>query len=532
MTEQETEQESVAAGHAGRSNSSGASALELLGVRKVFGDVVAVNDVALSFRRGEVHALLGENGAGKTTLMNIVAGYVAPDAGEILLDGEAVVFRSPRDAMSAGVGMVHQHFRLIEQLTVAENLAIGAHDVGALVDRRSLVKRAEDIAERFGLGISANKLLWRLSVGEKQRVEILRTLDRGARLLVLDEPTAVLTPSESDALCRTLRRIAAEDSTTIIFISHKLNEVLGVADRITVMRAGAIVDTLQRAECDISVLARLMVGETRRSEMFHAESGTPQAGNPVLQVGGVSVYNEHGLLALDDVSFAVSGGEILGVAGVAGNGQQELEEVLTGMRSPDNGTVIINDMDLAGSSARAFIDAGVAYIPDDRKGVGLLPTEPIWRNAIMKSYRYPPVRRGPLVSSGEGRRYADNLVKRVNLSTDNIDTPVQHLSGGNAQKLLVGRELDGDPQLVVAVNPTQGLDIGAVDAVWRQLVAARDRGLAVLLVSADLDEVLRLSDRVLVLYEGRIVGHHLRNQVDRQRVGLLMGGGGREMANA
>jgi simple sugar transport system ATP-binding protein len=504
---------------------AGVPAITLRGIRKRFDQVVAVDGVDLAFAPGEVHALLGENGAGKSTLMNIVAGFLAPDTGEIELDGQSVLFRSPRDALAAGIGMVHQHFRLVEQFTVAENLAIGSADAGAKGSRGGLVRWAAEIGERFGLGIEPDKPLWRLSVGEKQRVEILRTLARGAKVLVLDEPTAVLTPPESHALLETVRRMAAEGAT-IIFISHKLNEVLSVADRITVMRRGQLVQTLPRAECDIPSLARLMVGDAATPEGVSVErTGRPSSGEPALVASGLSAHDERGVLALDDVSLTVARGEIVGVAGVAGNGQKELEEVLAGLRKPTSGTIRVGGRDLVGQSVRRFIEAGVAHIPEDRKGMGLVPSEPIWRNAILKRDREAPIARGPLLRSREAKRVARELAAKVNLSTDNVNTSVGHLSGGNAQKLLAGRELEGDRTVVIAVNPTQGLDVGAIAAVWRQLVAARDRGLGVLLISADLDEVLHLSDRILVQYEGRMVGEFVREDVERDHVGVLMGGG-------
>jgi simple sugar transport system ATP-binding protein len=522
----ETDNIGAADGGAGTvgAGAPGVPAITLRGIRKQFDQLVAVDGVDLSFAPGEVHALLGENGAGKSTLMNIVAGFLAPDAGEIEIGGSSVLFRSPRDALAAGIGMVHQHFRLVEQFTVAENLAIGASDQEGL-SGRSLLKWAAEIGERFDLEIDPAKPLWRLSVGEKQRVEILRTLARGARVLVLDEPTAVLTPGESDALLHTMRRMAGEGAS-VIFISHKLNEVLTVADRISVMRRGRLEQTLPRAECDIAGLARMMIGDAESSTdaQVRTDGGTPP-GADLLVASGLSAHDERGLLALDDVTISVRHGEIVGIAGVAGNGQKELEEVLAGLRQPTSGSIRLDGEELVGRSVRRFIDAGVAYIPEDRKGMGLVPTEPIWRNAILKSYRQTPVGRGPFLRNAEAKRAARELAERVNLSTTNVNTSVGHLSGGNAQKLLAGRELEGDRRVVIAVNPSQGLDVGAIAAVWRQLLAARDRGLGVVLISADLDEVLHLSDRILVQYEGRIVGDFPRDSVDRHQVGLLMGGG-------
>jgi simple sugar transport system ATP-binding protein len=499
-------------------------AVTLLGIRKQFGEVLAVDGVDLLLQPGEVHAVLGENGAGKSTLMNILGGFLAPDAGTIVVDGERVLFKTPRDALAAQIGMVHQHFRLVEEFTVAENLAIGL-DTADSASRRDLERHAEELSERFGFPVDPSKRLWELSVGEKQRVEILRTLGQGAKVMVLDEPTSVLTASESDVLLATMRKMAAEGST-IVFISHKLNEVMAVADVVTVMRKGRTVGSLKKSEADVGRLAQLMIGDAQtQSDVDVSRSAGVSPGEPVLEMEGVSASDAWGTPTLHEVSLQVRAGEIVGVAGVAGNGQAELEEVLTGMRSPTAGTIRVKGTSMGGQSVRRFIDAGVGYIPEDRRGTGLAPTEPIWRNAILKCYRREPVSRGPWLRKGAAMRIASELAAKVNLSTQDVNTPAAHLSGGNAQKLLAGREMDGDRSYVVAVNPSQGLDVGAVAAMWQALVEARDRGIGVLLISADLDEVLHLSDRVLVQYEGRFVGETTREQADRRRIGLLMGGG-------
>lgn len=500
-------------------------AVRLSGVTRSFGELTAVDRVDLELRAGEVHAVLGENGAGKSTLMNVLAGFLAPDSGEIRVAGEKVQFRSPRDALAAGVGMVHQHFRLVEQFTVAENLGIGAGELGRLTDRAALIERARAIADRFGLRVDPEKPLWRLSVGEQQRVEILRTLARGASVLILDEPTAVLTPQESDSLCQTLREIAGEGAT-IVFISHKLREAITVADHISVMRKGKLISTLDRGDADVNHLARLMIGQHHDVDAVDRRTrGSGPEAEVVLEIEGATVRDERGLLVLDDLNLSVRAGEIVGIAGVAGNGQRELEEIATGLRKLEQGSVSISGEDLTGRPVRRFIDAGLAHIPEDRRGMGLVPLEPIWRNAILKCYRKPPVARGPLIRSGPAKEFARALAERVHLSTSDVMTPVQHLSGGNAQKLLAGREFGGDSRVVVAVNPTQGLDVGAAAAISQTLLDARDLRMGILLISADLDEVLRLSDRVVVLYEGRAVGETSAEAADRDRIGVLMGGG-------
>jgi simple sugar transport system ATP-binding protein len=451
--------------------------------------------------------------------MNISAGFIAPDTGDILVRGRHVRFRTPKDALVAGIGMVHQHFRLVEQFTVAENLAIGASDIQNLTSSAALNQRATELEQRFGLSLDPTRIVAELSVGEKQRVEIVRTLARGARVLILDEPTAVLTPQESERLSETLRAMASA-GTTIVLISHKLNEVLAVADRISVLRQGQLEATLMRQECDVSGLARLMVGRDlpERPRVHQVES----TGGEVLRVEDVEATDERGLQCLKKVNFSVSEREIVAIAGVAGNGQRELEEIVTGLRDADAGSVSVGGARRRG--VREFIGAGLAHIPEDRKGMGLVPSQPIWRNAILKNYRRAPISRGPVMRQSEARRFAAGLAAQVNLSTENVGTPVQHLSGGNAQKLLAGRELDGDRRVVVAVNPTQGLDIGAAAAVRSALLGARDRGMGVLLISADLDEVLEIADRILVLYGGEIVGECRAVDAERDDLGLLMGG--------
>jgi simple sugar transport system ATP-binding protein len=495
--------------------------LELIGIRKRFGDLLAVDGVDLALAPGEVHAVLGENGAGKTTLMNIVAGFIAPDAGRIELGGETRRFAGPRDALAVGIGMVHQHFRLVEKFTVAENLALGRHDVPQLLKRRVLADRVAALSDRYGLTVNPTTPVWRLSIGEQQRVEILRALGGGAEILILDEPTSVLTPQESEGLCATLREMAASGKT-IVFISHKLQEVLDVSDRITVMRSGRRLDTLEREDCDAQMLARLMIGEDTRDVRLAAPGGA--SGARKLAAQNLSVEDERGHRAVRDLNLAVHGGEILGIAGVAGNGQGELAEVLTGLRRPTAGSVTVGDRQVGGRSPRFCINAGISYIPEDRRGTGLIATEPIWVNATLKRYRRPPISRGPIVRAGEAKRFAAELARRVSLSTDDVDKPAGQLSGGNLQKLLVGRELGAGSEVVIATSPTQGLDVGAAENVWQALLDARAAGVAVLLISYDLDEVLRLSDRVAVLYEGAIVGEFAGDEVDRDRIGLLMGG--------
>ena len=495
------------------------TSLSLRGIEKRFGDLVAVDNLSLDLHWGEVHALLGENGAGKSTLMNIVAGFLTPDRGEAALDGASLTFGSPRASLASGIGMVHQHFRLVQKFSVADNLAVGSSELSALSSPRDRVEYASRLAEEYNITIDPTTPVWALSEGEKQRVEILRTLSRGARVLILDEPTAVLTPEEADHLCDNLRAMAAQ-GRTVVFISHKLNEVLQVADRVTVMRQGEVLATRDRAECTVESLSKTMF-ESRDLETA-AVTRRGAAGDEVaLSVRGLTVRDDRGLVGLREVDLHVRRGEIVGVAGVAGNGQRELERAITGDVRPESGEVRIGGRPV--SSVRATLRAGLAYIPEDRKGTGLVPTQSIWRNAILRNYRHRPIGHHGIVRSRSAREFATALAQRVKLSTSDPEALVQQLSGGNAQKLLAGREIERERTVVVAVNPSQGLDVRAATAVRAALSEAANEGLAVLLISADLDEVLAMSDRVIVLYEGRVVGE-FTGEVDRDRVGLLMGG--------
>jgi simple sugar transport system ATP-binding protein len=454
--------------------------------------------------------------------MKILAGFLLPDDGEIRMESQPVHFSAPRDALAAGIGMVHQHFRLVNNFTVAENLALGDPGVPRLLDRVALDANVREWSERFQLALDPDARVWQLSIGEQQRVEVLRALARGASVLILDEPTSVLTPQESEKLCQTLRDMAAS-GRIIVFISHKLNEALMVADEITVMRHGKRLETLDRSECNPQMLARLMVGESTDA-VRRADANYARGAEPVIELRDATLRDRRGVYALRSVNLTVRAGEVLGIAGVAGNGQAELAALATGTSRPDSGSVILNGIELAKQGSGAFTRQGLGYIPEDRRGTGLVPSQPIWRNAILKQYRKPPVARGVLVRTGPAKRLAQKLAAHVHLSTGKVDTPVEHLSGGNAQKLLAGRELAGDPTAVVAVNPTQGLDVTAEAEVSRGLLEARGRGGAVLLISQDLDELLRLSDRIAVMYEGQIAGEFAAEDADREHIGLLMGG--------
>jgi simple sugar transport system ATP-binding protein len=505
-------------------------AVEMQGITKRFAGVVANDGVDFAARFGEVHALIGENGAGKSTLMSILSGLYRPDAGVIHVGGETVHFRSPRDAIARGIGMVYQHFMLVEPFTVAENMLLGKEGQGTWLETAAVEREVRELGRRYGLAVDPRARIWQLSVGEQQRVEIVRLLARGARILILDEPTAVLTPQEASGLIRTLRELVA-DGLCIIFISHKLEEVLAVADRVTVMRRGRVVACVEAVNTTRHELARLMVGRelaafVEPSVISHQPPATERAIEPpaVLTLTGVSAMGDRGLPALSDVSLQVCAGEILGIAGVAGNGQRELEQVITGLRSVTTGTLRIAGRDMTNRSPAEIAAAGVAHIPEDRLADGLVPGMDLAGNAILRDYRRPPLARGPFLMRRAIAAFTDQLLRAYDIKAPSRHVKLRTLSGGNQQKLLLGRELSGAPRLIVAVHPTRGVDVGATEAIHGILRAQRARGTAILLISEDLDELLALSDRIAVLFSGRIVGTLPASEATPERVGFLMAG--------
>lgn len=497
-------------------------AVEMVGIDKAFPGVVANTAVDFSAKWGEVHALLGENGAGKTTLMSILAGLYRPDAGQIFVDGEPVTFHAPRDAIRHGVGMVYQHYRLVASQTVAENLLLGLPGVPFRLNASKFIRQASDLGQRYHLRVDPSRPVWQLSVGEQQRVEILKTLQRGARMLILDEPTAVLTPQESEDLMRTLRQIAAE-GRTVVFISHKLEEVRSVADRVTVLRGGAVVaGGLAIGSLATRDLARLMVGD----EMQTSRRSAPRAAStqPRLVLENVSALSNRGLTALTGIDLEVGVGEILGIAGVAGNGQHELAQVVAGLRLPSQGQMRLDGTDVTGVGARSMTRLGVAHIPEDRMGEGLVGNLPLADNAVLKSYDRPPLALGPFLRLKRIVRFAQTLLERFNIRGARPESPTRLLSGGQLQRFLLAREMALKPRVIVAVHPTRGLDVAATQQVQEWLVQARDAGASVLLISEDLDEVMQLSDRIAVLYEGEIVGCVAATGANREQLGLMMAG--------
>ena len=501
------------------------------GISKRFGPVVANDRVDFEASWGEVHALVGENGAGKSTLMSILAGLYRPDSGEVEINGEPARLRSPRDAIAHGIGMVYQHFMLVEPFTVTENVVLGERRSGVDPELARVERELAALSEKHGLGVDPRSRIWQLSVGEQQRVEILRLLYLGARILVFDEPTAVLTPQEARSLLQTLRGMAAQ-GFSVVFISHKLDEVLGVADRISVLRRGQIVATTRPAETDRRTLARLMVGRELAELVDHPASEPHEPvvqGDVVLEVRDLYALGEKGLPALCGIDLDVRAGETLGIAGVAGNGQRELAETVTGLRPATAGSLRIDGKELTNRPAAEIARAGVAHIPEDRLATGLICGMDLSENAILRGYTRPPLCSGPFLASKAVASFTDRLIADNDVKTPGRWAKLRTLSGGNQQRLLLGRELAGEPRLIVAVHPTRGVDIGATEAVHQGLRDQRARGAAILLISEDLDELLALSDRIAVLFDGRVMGEMPATGADPEEIGLLMAGiGNRE----
>jgi len=494
------------------------SAVSLQGIAKRFPGVVANQDVSLDVRSGTVHAVVGENGAGKSTLMKILYGVQRPDEGTIAVRGEQVSFSSPTDAIAHGIGMVFQHFQLADNLTVVENVVLGAERLHGIGDKaRAEIDR---ISTTYGFALDPDALVETLGVGERQRVEILKVLYRGARIIILDEPTAVLVPQEVEALFANLRELQREDHT-LLFISHKLDEVLAIADEITVLRRGTTVGTVRPADVTQHDLAELMVG---------AELPDPGGGEstvtdrPVLEVRDLRVDDHDGRHLLSDVSLSIRAGEVVGVAGVEGNGQTELVEAVVGLRRAAAGGIALGGTDVTGWATRRRRAAGIGYIPEDRHRHGLLLDAPLWENRILGHQTRPPSARGPWIDRAGARRDTSRIVDAYDVRTPGIDHTAGSLSGGNQQKFIVGREMSGDPVLLVAAHPTRGVDVGAQAAVWERIREARRAGLAVLLVSADLDELIGLSDTIQVVLRGRLVGEFDPRTVTPQQLGAAMTG--------
>ena len=493
--------------------------VEMRGIVKKFPGVIANDHVDFELRRGEIHALLGENGAGKSTLMNILAGLYQPDAGIVTVKHQLCDFNSPRDAINMGIGMVHQHFMLVPSQTVTENILLGLDEPRFLLHIKEYDKKVAELSDHFGFKVDPSAKIWQLSVGEQQRVEILKMLYRGADIFIMDEPTAVLAPGEIENLFENLR-LMTNEGKSIIFISHKLHEVMDISDRITVLRKGKITASgIPTKDLTRNELATLMVG---REVVFDIEKKDQQPGVVVLSIKDVYAENDKGLPALNGVTLEVRAGEILGLAGVSGNGQRELAQVIAGLRKCTQGEVLLNGEVISNQPVRVGIDLGVAYIPEDRTHVGSSPNLSMTDNVIMKSYRKPPIGKRLAINSEASVQFAEELKTSYDIMIPSVETPVRLLSGGNLQRVILAREISGKPAAMIAVQPTRGLDVGAIEGVQRLILAQRERGEAILLISEELEELFALSDRIAVIYEGKIMG--IMEEPDLETIGQMMMG--------
>lgn len=501
-------------------NSEGNPIVEMRDITKRFPGVVANQSVDLKINTHQIHALLGENGAGKSTLMNILAGVYQQDEGQIFVRGNEVDIRSPRDAFALGIGMVHQHFMLVESLSVIENIVLATGGSPLSLDLGSAKERVQEIATTYGLEVPLDALVAQLSVGQKQRIEILRLLYRQAHILIFDEPTAVLTPQEADRIGEIIRQLA-EQGNAVIYITHKLKEILEISDVVTVMRDGRIVGTIPADEAGEDELVEMMIGKRlqRREPLQKAELR-----EPILRVKNLKARNDLGSMALAGIDLEVSAGEILGLAGVTGNGQRELAEVLTGLRDPVEGEIWVRGKNLTGKNPLIFIESGVSYIPGDRQRVGLALDLPVVDNMILKRYRNPELQRGPFLDRDRSISWMNRLIENFDIRVPDPDMPVHLLSGGNQQRVVLARELSEPHRLLIVEHPTRGLDVQATASIHQVLLNERQAGKGILLISGDLDEIIALCDRILVIYEGRIVGSVPSADADPYELGLMMAG--------
>jgi general nucleoside transport system ATP-binding protein len=499
--------------------------VDMCGITKQFPGIVANDHISFSVKKGEIHALLGENGAGKSTLMNILFGLYEPDEGEILIHGKKVHMKSPNDANQLGIGMVHQHFMLVEPFTVTENIILGLEPKrGFRIDIPSAREKVVELSKRYGMSVDPNAKIADISVGMQQRVEILKTLYRGAEILIFDEPTAVLTPHEIEELMRIMKNLVREGKS-IILITHKLKEIMAVADTVTIIRRGKVIDSLAKSDTNPDELAALMVG---RQVSFEVKKEEAKPKNVVLSIKNVVAKDELGINVLNGLNLEVRSGEIVGIAGVDGNGQSEMLEAITGLRKVENGHVSINGKDVTNHSPRKIIEEKVSHIPEDRHKRGLVLDFSIGENMVLETYYRKPFSQNGLMKHSEVYTFAERLIRKFDVRTPSVHTPARALSGGNQQKAIISREIDRDPDLLIAAQPTRGVDVGAIEFIHERLVEQRDKGTAVLLVSFELEEVMQVSDRIAVIYEGQIVAVVDPKQTSEQELGLLMAGGRKE----
>ncbi len=490
------------------------------GISKSFLSVKANQDVNLRIDSGEILGLLGENGAGKTTLMNILYGLYLPDEGEILINNAPIRLRNPKDSMRAGIGMIHQHFMLVEKHSVLENIALGHEDAPFFFPHRAMRTRIKQLSDQYGLEINPDKPIWDLSAGEQQRVEIIKALSRDADLLIMDEPTSVLTPQEADELFETLRKMTSEGHS-VILITHKLEEILSICSRVMVLRKGCVTGEANITEVDKGKLAQMMIG--RQIAAAYPKSDGHR-GRVVLETRNLAVNSDRGLPAIHGLSMKVHSSEIFGIAGVSGNGQQELVETITGLRKSRQGMVEINGRALRRSDARSAHLSGISHVPEERIKYGIVPDLPLYENSVLKQHRDKPFSNWLQMDYGVIKDHAGELVGSFQVDTPSINVRIKNLSGGNIQKLILGREISGDPELLIAAHPTYGLDVGATEYVRKQIIALRDKGGAVLLVSEDLDELFMVCDRIAVMYNGRFMGELTPDTWTLEKIGLMMAG--------
>ncbi|KGE18943.1 ABC transporter ATP-binding protein [Paenibacillus wynnii] len=509
--------------------SAAAPVVELKQITKRFPGIIANDSISLTLQKGEIHALLGENGAGKSTLMNIVFGLYQPDEGSIEIDGKPVIIDNPNKAIELGIGMVHQHFKLVEPFTVTENIVLGMEPKkGLKIDYKSASEQVRKLSEQYGLKVDPNAKIHDISVGMQQRVEIMKTLYRGADILIFDEPTAVLTPQEIIELMAIMKRLVAEGKS-IILITHKLKEIMQISDRVTIIRRGKVIDTVQTSNTNPNELAEKMVG---RGVTFKVEKADPHVGQTVLKLNDVSSKNKDGISVLNGLSFEVKAGEILGIAGVDGNGQSELLQAITGLRKIDSGSITMTGKEIANLSPREIIEMNVSHIPEDRHKHGLVLDFTVSENMVLETYYKSPYNKNGFLNKEIINKHAEDLVKEFDVRTPSIENMARSLSGGNQQKAIIAREIDKNPTLLIAAQPTRGLDVGAIEFVQKQLIAQRDQGKAVLLISFELDEIMNVSDRIAVIYEGQIVGEVYPQDTNDQELGLMMAGSLKRGGNA
>jgi len=496
--------------------------IEMKGITKIFPGTIANDNVDFELLKGETHVLLGENGAGKTTLMNVLYGLYQPEKGKIFVRGREVKITNPNEAIKLGIGMVHQHFMLVHNFTVTENIVLGTEPrKGLKLDIAKARKDVKDIADKYGFNVDPDALIEDISVGQQQRVEILKALYRGAEILILDEPTAVLTPQEIEELGQIIKNLESEGKS-VILITHKLKEVMSMSDRVTIIRRGKVTGSVKTRDTNIDELAELMVG---RKVNLVVEKKEANIKGEILRIQNLTATDHRGIKAVDDLSLTVNGGEILGIAGVDGNGQTELIEVLTGLRKAKNGKITLNGKDIYSKTPREVIDSGIGHIPEDRHKRGLVLKYSLYENSILGRHHKEPFNKKGVIDYKTVKEYCNQIIEEFDVRTPNADVSAASLSGGNQQKLIAAREIMKDPDLIIAAQPTRGLDVGAIEYIHKRLVQERDKGKAVLLVSLELDEVLALSDRIAVMYDGKIVGILDRKDANERKLGILMAGG-------